>query len=125
MSNPFQTSVQYDDYVGRIAIDEYRDAGSSSDLLAVAAKAASVPKGMMPVALRINGANSVKGNDVSISVLAVDRETCEHMLKAGESIPYRSFDGTLAIADLIDCMKRFSATVFPKRFEDAEFHSAD
>ncbi|TWU59624.1 hypothetical protein [Crateriforma conspicua] len=125
MSNPFQTSEQYDDFIGRIAIDEYHDAGKSSDLLEVASKAASVPKGMMAIGISFHGSECVKGTDVSFSVMAVARETFEDFLASGESVPYQCFNGTLPIVDLLSEVKRMSVSVFPKRFENAEFHRAD
>lgn len=125
MSNPFQTSVQYDDFVGRIAIDEYRDAGSDTDLLQTASKAVSLPKGLMAIGISFHGSECVKGTDVSFSVMAVDRKTFEDFLKSGESVPYQCFNGTLPIVDLLSEVKRMSVAVFPKRFENAAFHRVD
>ncbi|ELP34523.1 hypothetical protein RBSWK_01533 [Rhodopirellula baltica SWK14] len=72
--------------IGRIAIDEYHDAGKSSDLLEVASKAASVPRGMMAIGISFHGSECVKGTDISFSVMAIARGTFEDFLESCESV---------------------------------------
>lgn len=125
MQNPFGTSAQYDDFVGRVAIDEYRDAGHSADLLRAAAKAVELPSGFEPVGLTFGGPPKDFDGTLRITVVAVSRDYIETSLRdaieKGTELPCEQFDGSISLHTLLEQIKRLRVSVFPKAFENGNF----